>query len=303
MLRFCPAGARTEAGAGPVVAVHWFGMSSFQRVALPALLAAVAVPGICEQRLPDVAGSIRLVRPEGDQIVVVEPTRRAPGERVAVSGSELVELAETLRQAGRSATAILDETRGSHAFFSDGWRRRMEDALIEIERSRASLELARVPHRFVALADRIEDGGRRLQAGAGVVRSAMIRDAPLLSGAFDNLEAGERQIASALAELESAVGLERLEAQPPPADPYRAMQDARRLCASRAGSVDGSSFDRCVERQLAAHEAMMRRYSFTAGVEEPAFNSIRNACRVEWPDDLVARDRCERQRLTEAAAR
>ena len=267
------------------------------------LLAAAAAPGICEQRLSDIAGSIELVRPTGDQVVVVEPGRRPAGGRVAVSGSELVELAETLRHAGRSAAALLGETRTSHAFFDDSWRRRIEDALIDIERARASLELARVPERFVAFSDRIEDGGRQLQAAAGIVRWAMVRDAPLLSGAFDNLEAGDREISSALAALKAEVSVEQLEVEPAPADPYQAVEGARRLCRSRYGNERAPGFDRCMELQLAAHEAMLRRYSFTVGLEESAFNSARNTCRAEWPEDLVARDRCEQQRMARAAAR
>jgi hypothetical protein len=82
----------------------------------------------------------------------------------------------------------------------------------------------------------------------------------------------------------------------PPIDPIAASRSIDELCGGRFGP--GSfGFADCVSDQRAAIDAMMSRNGFSVGLAEAPFNTIRNNCRFEWPDDFVNRDRCEQRRI------
>jgi hypothetical protein len=68
-------------------------------------------------------------------------------------------------------------------------------------------------------------------------------------------------------------------------------------CGAYYGAAQGRDYDRCIDRQQAAVQAIEHRFSFTERIEQPAFNAIRNRCREEWPRDFISRDRCERQAI------
>jgi hypothetical protein len=89
----------------------------------------------------------------------------------------------------------------------------------------------------------------------------------------------------------------------PPPDPLAASQAITALCGKRYGKDERAGYDLCTERQNAALQNMNRRFGFNSGLEEPEFNTIRLRCRDRWPDDMVARDRCEVARIDAARAR
>lgn len=264
-----------------------------------ALLAAASSIG-AEERLSDIAGSIVLQRPEGERLVVVEPQPEPSGARVAVDGSDLVEMTEQLLARGRAAAAILQETRTSLAFFDDGWRRRMLAAFGEIDTARIGLELCKPAPRYVESAARVLEGARQYQVAAGIVRWAMMRDQALFSGAFEHLSAGDHEVGSELARLRGEARKERSESESAPVDAFAASQSIATVCGSRDRSGGQGAHDRCVSSQLASLESLQRRFSFTVGLDEASFNSIRHDCRNEWRNDLAGWDRCERQRMAAA---
>jgi hypothetical protein len=276
-------------------------MSDIRRSVLVCCGVIAATAGFGEQRLPDIAGGIELQRPAGEQLVIVAEGPEDQGGRVAVTGSDLVGMTEQLLEQSRHAAEILQETRTSLAFFDDGWRRRMLGALSDLDTTRTEFELCNPPDRYAEAVTRVTDGARDYQIAAGMLRWAISRDQARFSGAFEHLAAGDREVGAALAGLRVETLEQRYESDAPPPDPFAARQSAVRLCASRYGQGTGSGFDRCVAAQQASYDAITRRFSFTVGLDETSFNSIRNHCRDEWPDDLVSRDRCEQQRM--AAAR
>ncbi len=263
------------------------------------LLAALSV--YAEQRLSDIAGRIVLQRPEGERLVVVEPQPRPAGTRVVVDGSGLVEMTEELLASGRAAAAVLQETRTSLAFFDDGWRRRMLAAFGDIDTARIGLELCKPAPRYAESVARVLEGARQYQIAAGIVRWAMMRDQALFSDAFEHLEAADREVGSELARLRGEAREERSESGSAPVDASAAHRAIVSVCGSMRGSGEHDAHDRCVSSQLASLESLQRRFSFTVGLDEASFNSIRNHCRDEWRDDLAGWDRCERQRMTTAA--
>jgi hypothetical protein len=253
--------------------------------------------GLAEQRLSEVAGGITLKRPAGEQLVIVEPGAGEPGARMGATGSDLVELTGQLLEDGRAASTVLEESRSGLTFFDPAWRRRMLDALAEIDTTRFSLELVEVPDRYVDALDRVVEAAREYQLASGIVRWAILRDRPVFSQAFDHMRAGEREVGVALAGLRREVGVEGNEAAPPPIDPFSARQSMAEACRAYCGAAQGADYDRCMERQQAALLAIERRFSFNAHTDELAFNSIRSRCRDEFPGDFVGRDRCERQAI------
>lgn len=273
-------------------------MFTLRRLALVITGAMVAVTtSFAEQRLQDVAGTITLKRPAGEQLVIVEPEAGKPGARMAATGPDLVALAEQLLDSGRAASAVLDESRSGLAFFDPAWRQRMLEGLSEIDTTRFSLELVEAPGRYVDALNRVVEAAREYQLAAGIVRWAILRDRPVFSKAFDHMRAGERDVGSALAGLRREVGVEGSEAAPPPIDPYAAGQAMAEVCGAYSRTAHGPDYDRCVGRQQAALLAIEHRFSFAERVDERAFNAIRSRCTEEWPRDFVGRDRCERQAI------
>lgn len=275
-------------------------MSGIRSTVLVLCGAMAAASGFGEQRLPDVASKIVLQRPAGEQLVVVESGPTEPGRRVAVTGVDLVEMTEALLARSREAAGILQETRTSLAFFDDGWRRRMLAVLSDIDTARIDLELCQPPDRYAEAVTRVTDGARQYQIAAGMLRWAIYRDQARFSGAFEHFEAGDREVGAALAGLRVETREQRYESEASSVDPFAASQAASRICGSWYGTALRPEYDRCIAMQRASYEAITRRFSFTVGLDEPSFNSIRNHCRDEFPDDLVARDRCERQRMAAA---
>jgi hypothetical protein len=275
-------------------------MSTLRRLVLviAATMAAAAV-GFGDQRLSEVAGAITLKRPAGEQLVIVEPADRTPGSRMETTGADLTKLADQLLESGRAASAVLDESRSGLTFFEGGWRRRMLDALAEIDTTRFSLELVETPERYRDALARVTDGAREYQLAAGIVRWAILRDQPVFSRAFDHMRVGEREVGAALGGLRRVGAVEGSEGTPPSIDPFTASQAMAEACRGYLGAAQGADYDRCIDRQRAAVAAIGHRFSFTERVEEPAFNAIRNRCREEWPRDFISRDRCERQAIGE----
>lgn len=256
--------------------------------------------GRADQRLQDVAGSMTLKRPDVEQLLIVDPEGSAAGSQTDATGADLIGLTEQLLESGRAASAVLDEGRSGLTFFDQGWRRRMLDALAEIDTTRFSLELVEAPERYADALGRVVDGARQYQLAAGILRWAILRDRPVFSKAFEHMRVGEREVKAALGRLRSEGVEEWNEAAPPAVDPFAAGQAMAEVCAALYAAGQGSGHDRCLERQRAALWAIEHRFSFTEGIEEPAFNAIRNRCRDEWPRDFVGRDRCERQGIADA---
>ena len=261
------------------------------------LIALWVTAGPAEQRLSEVAGTIKLKRPAGEQLVIVEPEDGVPGARMGATGSDLVDLTGQLLEGGRAASAVLDESRSGLTFFDPDWRRRMLDDLAEIDTTRFSLELVEAPERYVDALNKVVEAAREYQLAAGIVRWAILRDRPVFSKAFDHMRAGEREVGDALAGLRREVGVEGNEAASPSIDPFTAGQAMAEACGAYSRAAHGPDYDRCIGRQQAALLAIEHRFSFTERIDERAFNAIRSRCTEEWPRDFVGRDRCERQAI------
>ena len=201
---------------------------------------------------------------------------------------------------GRTAEAILAETRSSDLFYETSWRDRMIDACIDLENSKKSLELVRPPQRYVDEFDGVVAGAAQYASAAGSMRRAIANDEPLYGGVFKAFDAAGRATLAAVVELRLEHDSEGSEQSAPALNPFAAKQAYQGLCRERYPEGRGAGYDSCMSRQAAAVDAMRARVGFSVGLDEAVFNSIRRDCAGEWPKDMVARDRCELSRADAA---
>ena len=269
-------------------------------VAAAAVLGLGWGPGaLAQDRLSDAGKGLSLDHPEGEQLLLIEDETGQAATLIDISGAEAVELAERALALGRTAESVLAETRSRDLFYDEGWRIRMIEACTDLENMVRSLNLLRPPDRYSDSFAAVEAGARRYELAAGMMRSAIVRDEPLYGGAFDQFTAAGNALLAGLVELRLEHEREALEQPPPALDPFAARQAAAALCDERYASGPRAGYDSCMAQQAAALDAISRRFGFSVGVDQATFNSIRNGCGADWPDDMVARNRCE---LTRADA-
>lgn len=253
-----------------------------------------------QEKLSDAAKGLSLDHPESEQILVTEADGSQSGSMIDISGAEAVELAERALALGRTAESILAETRARDLFYDEHWRGRMLQAGSDLQNMRKSLDLVQPPDRYADPFEELLNGVRRYEMSAAMMRQAISDDEPLYSGAFDQFAAAGRTVLAGVVELRLEHEREGSEQPAPAIDSLTARQASASLCGSRYGDRGGSGYANCMAQQAAALDAVNRRFSFSVGLTEAAFNSIRNRCRGDFPDDMVARDRCELSRIDAA---
>ena len=252
-----------------------------------------------QQSLSEVAGSIKLKKPEGEQVVIDRSTLGQSGSSTTATMSTAEALLETAGECAAAAQVLLnliEETGGGMAFYDDEWRRRVADAGDDLDRASDNLRMIVGRGRYEAADETADRGSAMTLAGLETLRDAIAADRPVFSE-------GKRQLAEGILLLESAQSTlrgvkreEELETDSPLMDPIAADQSIKSLCGRRfARETDG--YAGCVDDQKAAMNALASRYAPSVGLESSDFNVVRNNCRFEWPGDFVNRDRCERQRI------
>ena len=260
--------------------------------------AVVAAPAVAQQSLGDVAGSIKLKRTEGSEVVIDQKSvARSRSTSPALSDGEI--LLETIQECAAAAQALSDllgETGSGTVFHDDGWRARVEQAGEQMDRSREDLALIYVQERYAAAYDKADRGAAAATVGLGILRAAISADQPLFSEAKRELADGARLLESATRDLRAMMRTEHEEAPPPLIDPIAANRSIDALC--RKNFAKGSQgFDSCVAAQRAAMETIIGRSAPGVRLDQATFNTIRSNCRYEWPDDFVNRNLCERRRI------
>jgi len=265
---------------------------------LSAVAVAVAAPVAAQQSLGDVAGSIKLKKTGGDQVVI---DQRSVGKSRSTSpaqsdGEILLETTQECAAAAQALSKLLGETGSGKVFYDDGWRARVEEAGEEMDRSRVDLQGISVQPRYAAAYDKANRGATAATVGLGILRAAISADQPLFSEAKRELADGARLLESANRDVGAMMRTEDAEGTPPLIDPIAADRSIDALC--RKNFAKGSQgFDSCVAAQRAAMETIIGRSAPGVRLDQATFNTIRNSCLYEWPGDFVNRNLCERQRI------
>jgi hypothetical protein len=268
--------------------------------ALGALL--LAAPVAAQQSLGDVAGSIKLKRPEGESVVIDSSIIKG-SRRIQNGGSSPDELVEATQECLDAAQGLLDlmgETRDGSNFYTDGWRERVADAGRLLGEAQGDLQRVFPGSRYAEVQQHAEDGADSAMAGLQILRDAIANDRPVFSAAKTQIAMGIGALDAAKTETKALARAETAGSAAPQINPIDAAGAIDALCRSRYGERTGELAG-CVASQQAALDAMNLRFAATSGLETSTFNIIRNDCRYEWPDDYVSQDRCERNRIAAKA--
>ena len=183
-----------------------------------------------------------------------------------------------------------------------GWRARVDAAGDRFDDAGDDLLSANVPERYTESYETAERGIDEASAGIELLRGLMVSDRPFFTGVTPHLEAGISLLDNAVTSLRAV--LRKAEAEKPAQniEPLAASLTIEASCGSRF--TEGSEGYRdCVAQQEEARDAISGRFAFTTGLDEAAFNTIRNACASEWARNFVQRNDCERRRIVTAGGR
>ena len=262
-----------------------------------AITVVLVAPAAAQQSLGDVAGSIKLKRPEGESVVIdqnnVGKAARPP------RGTESDLLRDVIGDCLTESNALHDlifESRDGSSFYRDPWRDRVEEVGLRLDDALAELRWIEVDGRSQEAYDLAGRGADLIDDALMILRSAIAKDRPVYSESRTLSKEAARYFKDAQTALGVASRADAAEQAPPLINPIEADQVMTGLCGGRHG-LGTSGFDSCVAEQRAAVDAMAGRSAPSVGLDASPFNVIRNNCRFEWPNNYVDMDRCERTRI------
>lgn len=262
------------------------------------VVTALAAPSGAQQSLGDVAGSIKLKRPEGETIVIDRSTIGQTRRRLSSGGGNdfLLDAIDDCMVETRALNDLVVEARNGTSFYRSEWRSRVSEVGLRLDVARGDVGMAAGAGQSGEAYELAERGANTAGAALEILRSAISQDHPVFSQAGALAEEALRVLGSAKSAIGAASRTTAAESSPEPINPIDADRAMTALCAGRyeRGSV---GFNDCLARQRSALDAMTARSGPGVGLDLASFNSIRNNCRFEWPDNFVSQDQCERQRI------
>jgi hypothetical protein len=262
------------------------------------LIVAVAAPLAAEQRLGDVAGSIKLNRPEGEPVVIDHYTVRSGG-RATVRNTDVGFLRGTVGDClveTRALHGLVNEARDGTSFYRDEWRARVAEVALRLDGARDELGMVRADGRYLAAYDVAEQGSNTAGAALEIIRGAIANDRPVFSEAGSLSMEAVRLFEDAQTVIGIASRADAAEEPPGLINPIEADGDITALCRGWDGD-DPSGFESCVAEQRAALAALTDRSGPSVRLAVIEFNIMRNSCRAEWPGNYVNQNRCELRRI------
>jgi hypothetical protein len=263
-----------------------------------AIAAAGAAPAVAQQSLGDVAGSIKLKRPQGESVVIDQSSvgrmRRSPGgETERGHFSNVIDdcLTET-----RALHDLLVEARDGEAFYRQEWRERVEETGFRLDSARADVALSAGEAIDARASEYAERGANAVGDALQILNGAIAQNRPVFSEARELSEEAIRLFGEAGRALAVEARREAARSTPPMINPIEADRAINELCRNRYGT-GSSGFSSCVSEQKAALDTINGRSAPAVGLDLTSFNLVRNNCRTEWSNDFVAQDRCERRRI------
>lgn len=267
--------------------------------------ALIAVtPAAAQQSLGEVAGSIKLKRPQGEP-VVVDGSSLAQTSRSSTSSlsGEFEAVLTDGRDTARGLAALLEDLpRVSREPYSDEQRARLEELGLGLDTARNNVAAFFGVEGVQDIIDVAESGLAESQQALASAQAAVAASSRVPNDARRLAEHGAQLLDDALADLRKAQRAGAAAQPPPLIDPIAADASIRGLCGQSYGEGSDRYRD-CVARQEAAIANLRGRSALVSGLDDASFNTIRNQCRAEWVHDFVARDGCERRRVASAGGR
>lgn len=264
--------------------------------------AMMLISGIVEgqQRLGDVAGAIKIQK-TGEGTVIDQQTVRRGGRPPASLGDVHHERLAACVDEAKALRTVLREARTEDLFLQYDWRGRSLEAANQLEIALRSLLISQPRTELMDAWDRALGGASGLEWVVATVRAFIEEDSPqLYMEVLRAIDGHIQQVEAAMAEMRQIGREEAATVSPADVDVNAATDVISRRC-STFGDPGTTGYDSCAEQQRRALSAIQNRFTFTYALDEPTFNRIRNACAEEFPDDLSARDACERRRMDAAA--
>ena len=276
------------------------------RLAVAASISCVlwATPAVlAQQKLGDVAGSIKLKK-TGTEPVVIDSAELRPSSAGSGSRSGFGNLYDVLvdcLDVSRSLeTMVADAPRIRPARYSEEWKTQLADIGVRLDS--LNMELQMQPNAGAGEAAYLKAAGGFDQVVQGYqeIVVATERGDVLRSAQKRAISTGADTIDAAMGELRSVSRTQAKSAPPPPIDPIAAASSIRSLC-SAYGAEGSGAYTECANRQEAAKNALIGRTGPAVGVDTTTFNNIRNGCRFEWPNNFVNWNACEVRRAAAAS--
>jgi hypothetical protein len=263
-----------------------------------AIAALIAVPAVAQQSLGDVAGSIKLKRPEGESIVIDQNSVKNPRGRISI-GTESDFFRDTLEDCmteTRALHGLLMEARAGEAFYQEEWRGQVDEVGLRLDRAREELALVSPDERYEDAYGLAEMGSATAGDALGIILGAIEQNRPVFSESRRLTEEAIRTFERAQKSIAAATRAGASEEPAPMINPIEANQVMTAYCGGRYGQgTDG--FEMCVGEQRAAVDAIAGRNAPSVGLDATNFNVIRNSCRFEWSDNYAEQNRCEQRRI------
>ena len=274
---------------------------------------AIAILLVCgfgwsqSSKLGEVAGSIKLdpsAIVQSDGGVAADPGRDREADRQL--------LTEVLSDCDAAAARIEELAREARTTIYDRDSTldlRVEDAALVLEAAARDLYLLRLGKAFDEPLDAAHRAAEACESVVEAVQSELARRSVIFSQAGERVAACRTEIAAAEARLEAVGSNETVSAGEgssagsgevdEPAEPPTAAERIAAFCRI-AGAGDQNAFTRCEDRQFRALAAIEARSAISETLDEAVFSDIREACELDHPDDLVALDLCEQEKMTAA---
>lgn len=259
---------------------------------------------MAQQSLGDVAGSIKLKRPEGEAVVIDQNavgTMRRRGAAVS-EGDYFREILGDCVTETRALHELLVEVRDGEGFYQNEWRDRVQEAGLRLDSALDDVALVRVEDRYRGAFELAEYGVVTAADALEIVRGAIADNRPVFSESRRLTDEAIRAFEEAQGAIAVASRAAAAEQPAPPINPIEANGVISSLCGGRyeAGS---SGYESCLAGQRAAIDTMAGRSPASVGLDPMSFNVIRNNCRFEYSNNFVNQDQCELRRIAAKRSR
>ena len=263
-----------------------------------AISALVVTPATAQQSLGDVAGSIKLKRPQGESIVIDQNSVKTTRGRISI-GTESDFFRDTLGDClteTRALHGLLMEARAGEAFYQEEWRAQVQEVGLRLDGAREELALVSPDERYEDAYGLAEMASTTAGDALGILLGAIEQNRPVFSEARRLSEEAIRTFERAQKAIGVATREETAQEPAPMINPIEANQVMTAYCGGRY-EQGSDGFNSCIAEQRAAVDAIAGRSAPSVGLDATAFNLIRNDCRFEWSNNYAEQNRCEQRRI------